>query len=135
MSALDQLHVSSAEIPAVTSAAEPGADRPAAAPAADQRPEASGFPAPPDTPAALPAPVPASAPVAAPMREFLTWIAREPRTYAETMEAWRTSCPRNSLWEDAIIDGRIAIRRSEGGAMGQARVVLTPRGRAGLGGT
>jgi hypothetical protein len=26
-------------------------------------------------------------------RDFLAWVAREPRSYAEAMEAWRSSCP------------------------------------------
>jgi len=36
--------------------------------------------------------------------DFLSWLAAEPRTYAEVMDAWRTSCPRLSAWEDAIGD-------------------------------
>ncbi len=28
--------------------------------------------------------------------QFLLWIAARPRTYAETMEAWRTNCPQLS---------------------------------------
>src|SRR5262249_45361315 len=35
--------------------------------------------------------------------QFLAWLAERPRSYAETMEAWRTSCPRLSVWEDATI--------------------------------
>jgi hypothetical protein len=41
--------------------------------------------------------------------EFLAWIERAPRTYAETMDAWRTSCPRFSVWEDAWLEGLVAI--------------------------
>ena len=33
--------------------------------------------------------------------QFLAWVADRPRTYAEAMEAWRSSCPRLSIWEDA----------------------------------
>lgn len=32
--------------------------------------------------------------LAAHTRQFLLWLAAQPRTYAEAMEAWRTSCPR-----------------------------------------
>jgi hypothetical protein len=39
--------------------------------------------------------------------QLLEWIANRPRTYAEVLEAWRTSCPRLSIWEDACIDGLI----------------------------
>ncbi|MGD0678897.1 MAG: hypothetical protein ABSC94_26125 [Polyangiaceae bacterium] len=34
--------------------------------------------------------------------ELLVWVAARPRTYQETTEAWRTSCPRMPVWEDAL---------------------------------
>ena len=37
--------------------------------------------------------------------DLVEWIAREPRTYAEVMDAWRTSCPRLTVWEDAVERG------------------------------
>ncbi len=61
--------------------------------------------------------------------QFLAWIAERPRSYAETMEAWRTSCPRLSVWEDANLDGLV---RLEGGEDRQTLVCLTPAGRAAL---
>ena len=33
--------------------------------------------------------------------DLLAWIGDEPRPYAEVMEAWRTSCPRLPVWEEA----------------------------------
>ena len=33
--------------------------------------------------------------------DFLAWLAAAPRTYGEAMEAWRTSCPRLTVWEVA----------------------------------
>lgn len=33
--------------------------------------------------------------------DFVEWIAKEPRRYDDVMDAWRTSCPRLSIWEDA----------------------------------
>jgi hypothetical protein len=72
------------------------------------------------------------APVSLLRLEFLTWISIRLRTYAETMEAWRSTCPRNTVWEDALIDGLIQIE--SGGAMNQSEVTLTPRGRAMLDG-
>ena len=72
------------------------------------------------------------APVSPLALEFLTWISIRPRTYAESMEAWRSTCPRNTVWEDALIDGLIQIE--SGGAMNQSEVTLTPRGRAILNG-
>ena len=43
------------------------------------------------------------------MREFLTWVASRPRTYAEAMEAWRSTCPRHMVWEDALAGGFIQL--------------------------
>lgn len=60
--------------------------------------------------------------------EFLDWVARRQRTYAEAMEAWRSSCPRHTVWEDALGDG--LIRVDPGGTRQQSVVTLTPRGRA-----
>ena len=45
------------------------------------------------------------------MVEFLTWIAAKQRTYSEAMEAWRTSCPRFSTWEDASIGGYVVLEQ------------------------
>ena len=39
--------------------------------------------------------------------DLLEWIEKAPRPYNEVMEAWRTSCPRFSIWEDAIDAGLI----------------------------
>jgi hypothetical protein len=39
--------------------------------------------------------------------QLLEWLSERPRTYAEVLEAWRTSCPRLSIWEDASIDGLV----------------------------
>lgn len=62
--------------------------------------------------------------------DFLAWIAGRPRSYAEAMEAWRTSCPRFPVWEDAIGDRLIRLESAIGTTMSEAKVVLTPRGRA-----
>ena len=37
--------------------------------------------------------------------DFVEWIAREPRLYAEVIATWRTSCPRLTIWEDAVDRG------------------------------
>lgn len=60
------------------------------------------------------------------MTQFLAWVSQRPRTYAETMDAWRTSCPRISVWEDALIDGLIDTR--DAGTQGEVRIVLTDIG-------
>ena len=35
------------------------------------------------------------------IRELLEWVGPNPRSCAETLEAWRTSCPRLPVWEEA----------------------------------
>jgi len=62
--------------------------------------------------------------------QFLLWISANPRSYGEAMDAWRTSCPRLSIWEDAIADGLVRIESSGDGTMRHARVSLTAKGRA-----
>ena len=44
--------------------------------------------------------------------DFVAWLAKEPRPYAEALEAWRTSCPRLTVWEDARERGLVATRRT-----------------------
>ena len=61
--------------------------------------------------------------------ELLNWVAERPRTYGETMAAWRTSCPRMPIWEDATSGGLVTVLAGEGEA-NAARVCLTPLGRA-----
>ena len=60
--------------------------------------------------------------------QFLTWIAAAPRSYGDVMEAWRTTCPRMPVWEDAVSEGLVAIE--SGRSMKDGRVKLTARGRA-----
>jgi hypothetical protein len=61
------------------------------------------------------------------MLQMLAWIAAQPRTYAEAMDAWRSSCPRHPIWDDALRDGFIYVD-STGRTMKDALVALTPRG-------
>jgi hypothetical protein len=50
--------------------------------------------------------------------DFVEWIARRPRSYTEAMEAWRTSCPRLMVWEEAASRGLVARQLIPGqGAM------------------
>jgi hypothetical protein len=48
----------------------------------------------------------------APTLELLRWLSARPRTYRETIEAWRTSCPRLSVWDDAIGEGLVEVVRN-----------------------
>lgn len=56
--------------------------------------------------------------------QFLAWVAAKPRTRAEVMDAWRSTCPRQSVWEDTVIDGMVRIDTDT------SAVVLTPLGDA-----
>ncbi|HTP81402.1 MAG TPA: hypothetical protein VMQ11_00565 [Alphaproteobacteria bacterium] len=61
------------------------------------------------------------------MVQFLAWVAECPRSYAETMEAWRTSCPRLSVWEDANLEGLVRLDADAGR---RTLVRLSARGQA-----
>ncbi|UYN96706.1 MAG: hypothetical protein KIT25_07180 [Enhydrobacter sp.] len=63
------------------------------------------------------------------MIQFLQWIADRPRTREDVMEAWKSSCPRFPVWEDARAEDLVRQCR---GARGEHRVELTARGRAAL---
>ena len=49
--------------------------------------------------------------MSAPTAQLLAWIGEAPRGYAETIERWKTSCPRLAVWEDALADGLVRIER------------------------
>lgn len=46
--------------------------------------------------------------------DLIEWIAKKPRTYAEVIEVWRTSCPRLTVWEDAVDRGFVERRNVSG---------------------
>lgn len=58
------------------------------------------------------------------MCDFVAWVAAQPRPYAEVMEAWRTSCPRLTIWEDSLDEGLVVREYRNGIAM----VSVTPLG-------
>ena len=58
--------------------------------------------------------------------DLCEWVAKSPRLYTDVMEAWRTSCPRLTVWEDAVERGLVQrLRRNN-----DWYVELTDRGRA-----
>ena len=59
--------------------------------------------------------------------QLLEWVAARPRTYRDTMEAWRTSCPRMPVWEDALANGLVTVLRD---VAGELSVEVTDEGRA-----
>ena len=58
--------------------------------------------------------------------DLVEWIAREPRLYSEVIATWRTSCPRLTIWEDAVDSGYVARATASGSA---AMVVVTEDGK------
>jgi hypothetical protein len=56
--------------------------------------------------------------------DLVEWVGLKDRTYQETMDAWRTSCPRLPVWEDATerrlvqtfpLNGRLVVRATPAG--------------------
>jgi hypothetical protein len=58
--------------------------------------------------------------------DLVEWVAKEPRTYDEVMDAWRTSCPRLTVWEDAVDRGLVRREARRGSGL---FVVATSAGR------
>jgi len=58
--------------------------------------------------------------------DLVEWVGRKKRTYRETMDAWRTPCPRLPIWEDAT--GRRLVETAS--AHGRRLVRITPAGLA-----
>jgi len=58
--------------------------------------------------------------------DLLEWLATRERSYEEVMEAWRTSCPKLPVWEEA--NDRGLVTRDE--INGRCIVGVSPSGRA-----
>jgi hypothetical protein len=58
--------------------------------------------------------------------DLLEWIGPAPRPYPEVIEAWRTSCPKLPVWEEANARGFVAREHREGVG---AFVSVSPAGR------
>jgi hypothetical protein len=67
------------------------------------------------------------------MAQFLRWLEERPRSYADTMDAWRSNCPRLSAWEDALEEGLIRLEPAQNAAA-DMQVHVTAKGRARLNG-
>jgi hypothetical protein len=48
--------------------------------------------------------------------DLLIWLDSGPRPYAGVLDAWRTSCPRLPVWEEATERGFIKRFQAPGGA-------------------
>jgi hypothetical protein len=66
--------------------------------------------------------------------DLVEWLAPAPRPYAEVLETWRTSCPRLTVWEDALDRGYLRRDAGPEGAMitisDAGRKFLSQHGRA-----
>ena len=66
--------------------------------------------------------------------DLVEWIAAQPRPYDQVMEAWRTSCPRLPVWEDAVDRGLVEVTRAGSKSVVQVTAVgrdhLKRHGRA-----
>jgi hypothetical protein len=58
--------------------------------------------------------------------DLVAFVAREERPYLEVMDAWRTSCPRLPVWEEANARGYLTRAR---GSRGEWLVHATAEGR------
>jgi hypothetical protein len=59
--------------------------------------------------------------------QFLEWMRERPRSYEEVTNAWRTSCPRLQVWEEAVSQG--LVRRRNHQSLRSAMVVITDAGQ------
>ncbi len=59
--------------------------------------------------------------------DLVAWIGAGPKPYDDVMVAWRTSCPRLQVWEDAVDQG--LVTRRDAGEKGQL-VEVTEKGGA-----
>lgn len=57
--------------------------------------------------------------------DLVEWIARGPQSYADVLDRWRTSCPRLTVWEDAVDRGFV---RRVPGSHNSAQVIVTATG-------
>lgn len=60
--------------------------------------------------------------------DLVSWIAKRPRTYEEVMDAWRSSCPRLTIWEDAVDQGLVFCETREGESRAQTWVLVSRKG-------
>ena len=59
--------------------------------------------------------------------DLVAWVGAGPKPYDDVMAAWRTSCPRLQIWEDAVDHGLVTRRDAGAGGL---LVEVTAKGRA-----
>jgi len=70
---------------------------------------------------------PMAAPIEALILQFLAWVDSQRPTYTEVLDAWQSSCPRLSVWEDVQIAGFVMFDGTRA-----RHVLLTEAGRTHL---
>ena len=68
-----------------------------------------------------------SDPVDTLVTDLLEWIGPRGRPYAEVIDAWRTSCPRLPVWEEANARGYLTRKHVAGTGV---RISVSPNGLA-----
>jgi ribosomal protein L34 len=58
--------------------------------------------------------------------DLVEWVEKQDRSYSEVMETWRTSCPRLTIWEDAVDRGLVERKTTPDG---RVVVAVTAEGR------
>ena len=61
--------------------------------------------------------------------DLLDWVAQRERPYEEVMNAWRTSCPKLPVWEDANDLGFVEIEKGMVRITSSGRAVLKQHDR------
>jgi len=59
--------------------------------------------------------------------DLVAFVAERPRPYAEVLDAWRTSCPRLTVWEDAVDAGLVTLQDGVVSATDRGREALALR--------
>jgi hypothetical protein len=58
--------------------------------------------------------------------DLLEWLSARERSYEEVLDAWRTSCPKLPVWEDANDRGLVTREDRDGRCI----ICVSPSGRA-----
>jgi len=63
--------------------------------------------------------------------DLVEWVATSPRSYADVMSAWRTTCPRMSIWEDSLDERLVSVHNDTVYVTTRGSGFLKDRGRVG----
>lgn len=63
--------------------------------------------------------------------DLIEWVCCSPRTYDDVMGAWQSSCPRLTIWEDALDARLVCLEQEQVLVTDAGRDLLHRRGRTG----